>query len=88
MKFEKDKIIGYVWQHVLLLLSMFFMIFGVAFCVRSNLGSGVISSIPMSFMNVILVVAQVLVLRLLDYRPGFRRYIYGLARFIYPKKQW
>ncbi len=23
--------------------------------------------------------------RLLDYRPGFRRYIYGLARFIYPK---
>ena len=24
--------------------------------------------------------------RLLNYRPGFRRYIYGLARFIYPKK--
>lgn len=23
--------------------------------------------------------------RLLDYRPGFRRYIYGLARFIYPR---
>lgn len=26
--------------------------------------------------------------RLLRYRPGFRRYIYGLARFIYPKKEW
>ena len=26
--------------------------------------------------------------RLLDYRPGFRRYIYGLARVIYPKKEW
>lgn len=80
---SKDKIIGFVWQHVLLLLSMFFMTFGVALCVRSNLGSGVISSIPMSFslageaglapeltiggytniMNVILVIAQVIVLR-------------------------
>ena len=80
---SKDKIIGFVWQHVLLLLSMFFMTFGVALCVRSNLGSGVISSIPMSFslageaglapgltiggytniMNVVLVIAQVIVLR-------------------------
>ena len=79
----KEKIIGFAWQHILLLLSMFFMTFGVALCVRSNLGSGVISSIPMSFslageaglapgwtiggytniMNVILVAAQVLVLR-------------------------
>lgn len=62
---------------------MFLMTFGVALCVRSNLGSGVISSIPMSFtlagearlvpawtiggytnlMNVILVLAQVAVLR-------------------------
>ena len=24
--------------------------------------------------------------RLLAYRPGFRRYIYGLARFIYNRK--
>ena len=83
MKMVKDKIVGFVWQHVLLLFSMFFMTFGVALCVRSNLGSGVISSIPMSFtlageaglapgwtiggytnvMNVILVVAQILVLR-------------------------
>lgn len=79
----KEKVIGFVWQHFLLLVSMFFMTFGVALCVRSNLGSGVISSIPMSFslagevgivpgwtiggytniMNVILVAAQILVLR-------------------------
>ncbi|MBD5333007.1 MAG: hypothetical protein HDR97_04615 [Bacteroides sp.] len=82
MKIDKEKIIGFAWQHFLLLLSMFFMTFGVALCVRSNLGSGVISSIPMSFslageaglapgltiggytniMNVILVMAQILVL--------------------------
>ncbi len=62
---------------------MYFMTLGVALCVRSNLGSGVISSIPMAFslageaglapgwtiggytnvMNVILVAAQVLILR-------------------------
>ena len=83
MTMVKEKVIGFVWQHVLLLLSMFFMTLGVALCVRSNLGSGVISSIPMSFtlageaglapgwtiggytnvMNVILVAAQVLILR-------------------------
>lgn len=79
----KEKVIGFVWQHFLLLVSMFFMTFGVALCVRSNLGSGVISSIPMSFslagevglvpgwtiggytniMNIILVAAQILILR-------------------------
>ena len=83
MRIKKEKVVGFIWQHILLLLSMYFMTFGVALCVRSNLGSGVISSIPMSFslageaglapgltiggytniMNVILVVAQILVLR-------------------------
>ena len=83
MTFSKEQVIGFVWQHLLLLLSMFLMTLGVALCVRSNLGSGVISSIPMSFslagearlapgwtiggytniMNVLLVIAQVLVLR-------------------------
>ena len=83
MRISKDVAIGFVWQHLLLLLSMFFMTFGVALCVRSNIGSGVISSIPMSFtlageaglapgwtiggytniMNIILVMAQVVVLR-------------------------
>ena len=79
----KERVIEFLWQHILLLTSMFFMTLGVALCVRSNLGSGVISSIPMAFtlageaglapgwtiggytniMNVILVTAQILVLR-------------------------
>lgn len=83
MKTNKERIIGFAWQHILLLFSMYFMTLGVALCVRSNLGSGVISSIPMAFslageaglapgltiggytniMNVILVVAQILILR-------------------------
>ncbi len=83
MQVKKEKIIGFIWQHILLLFSMYFMTLGVALCVRSNLGSGVISSIPMSFtlageaglapgwtiggytnvMNIILVAAQVLILR-------------------------
>lgn len=83
MRLSKETVIGFVWQHFLLLVSMFFMTLGVALCVRSNLGSGVISSIPMAFslagqaglapgwtiggytnlMNIILVLAQVAVLR-------------------------
>lgn len=83
IKTVKERVIGFCWQHVLLLLSMYFMTLGVALCVRSCLGSGVISAIPMAFsiagadglapgltiggytniMNVILVVAQILVLR-------------------------
>ena len=79
----KEKVVSFLWQHILLMSSMFFMTLGVALCVRSNLGSGVISSIPMAFtlagevglapgwtiggytniMNVILVAAQILVLR-------------------------
>ena len=79
----KKRTIGFVWQHILLLTSMFFMTLGVALCVRSNLGSGVISAIPMAFtlageeglapgltiggytniMNAILVFSQILVLR-------------------------
>lgn len=79
----KYKAIGFIWQHFWLLISMFFMTFGVALCVRSNLGSGTISAIPMVFslageageapsltiggytniMNIILVICQILVLR-------------------------
>lgn len=43
----KTRILGFAWQHLLLIVSLFFMTFGVALCVRSGLGSGVISSIPM-----------------------------------------
>lgn len=43
---SKQRIISFIWQHFLLLLSLNLMTLGVALCVRSNLGSSVISSIP------------------------------------------
>lgn len=42
----KDKITSFLWQHFLLAISLFIMTFGVALCVRSSLGSSVISTIP------------------------------------------
>ncbi|MCM1483468.1 MAG: DUF6198 family protein [Muribaculaceae bacterium] len=42
----KEKITGFVWQQLLLVISLFIMTFGVALCVRSSLGSSVISTIP------------------------------------------
>ena len=42
----KERIISFIWQHILLLLSLFIMTFGVALCVRADLGSSVISTIP------------------------------------------
>ena len=42
----KQKILSFCWQHFLLLISLNLMTLGVALCVRSNLGSSVISSIP------------------------------------------
>ncbi len=79
----KEKIIGFVWQHVWLLVSLFIMTFGVALCVRSALGSSVISTIPFVMtlagaaseapawtigeytyvMNGVLVALQILILR-------------------------
>lgn len=46
---SKEKTVSFVWEHVLLLVSLFFMTAGVALCVRSNLGSSVISSCPLAF---------------------------------------
>lgn len=46
---EKDRYIEFLWQHLLLLISLYLMTLGVALCVRSNLGSSVISSLPMAF---------------------------------------
>lgn len=46
----KDKVISFVWQHVLLLISLFIMTLGVALTIRSGLGSSVISSVPMVMM--------------------------------------
>lgn len=81
---EKERIISFVWQHILLLFSLFVMTIGVAVCVRSMLGSSVISTLPYVFetagkqmpgiprltigqytyvMNVVLVVGQIAVLR-------------------------
>ncbi len=42
----KNKIISFLWQHFLLLISLYVMTLGVAVCVRSQLGSSVISTIP------------------------------------------
>ena len=81
---KKDRIISFLWQHVLLLVSLFIMTLGVAVCVRSMLGSSVISTLPYVFemagkrglgvpeltigqytylMNALLVVGQIAVLR-------------------------
>lgn len=46
----KLRVISFVWQHLLLLVSLFVMTFGVALSIRSSLGSSVISSIPMDMM--------------------------------------
>ena len=43
---KKEEVISFVWQHILLLISLYVMTFGVAACVRSQLGSSVISTIP------------------------------------------
>ena len=79
----KDKIVMFCWQHLLLLVSLWIMTAGVAVCVRSMLGSSVISVLPYVFesagvdgivprltigqytyiMNALLVVGQILVLR-------------------------
>lgn len=79
----KEKIVSFCWQHLLLLLSLFVMTIGVAVCLRSMLGSSVISVLPYVFasagghalvpaltigqytyiMNFVLVLGQILVLR-------------------------
>lgn len=80
---KKERIISFIWQHILLLMSLFMMTLGVALCVKSNLGSSVISSLPFVFslagaegfvpgltiggytiiMNFVLVICQILILR-------------------------
>lgn len=45
----KEKIVSFCWQHLLLLFSLFVMTVGVAVCVRSQLGSSVISVLPYVF---------------------------------------
>lgn len=45
----KKRIVSFVWQHILLTASLYLMTLGVALCIKSNLGSSVISSLPLSF---------------------------------------
>ncbi len=79
----KEKIISFLWQHLLLLISLYLMTLGVVLCVKSCLGSSVISSLPFVFslagttkpvpawtiggytiaMNFVLVICQILILR-------------------------
>lgn len=44
-----DRTSSFLWQHFLLIISMFVMTLGVALCVRSGIGSSVISAIPYVF---------------------------------------
>ncbi|WP_297624971.1 DUF6198 family protein [uncultured Rikenella sp.] len=80
---RKEKIISFLWQHLLLLLSLNLMTLGVVLCIKSSLGSSVISSLPFVFslagatsqvpawtiggytiaMNFVLVFCQILILR-------------------------
>lgn len=44
----KINVRSFLWQHLLLIISLFIMTLGVAVCIRSNFGSSVISSIPLA----------------------------------------
>ncbi len=46
---RKEKAILFLWQHLLLLISLYLMTLGVVLCVKSSLGSSVISSLPFVF---------------------------------------
>ena len=46
---RKDAVISFLWQHLLLLASLYLMTLGVVLCIKSDLGSSVISSLPLSF---------------------------------------
>ncbi len=80
----KERIVSFCWQHLLLLVSLWIMTVGVAVCVRSGVGSSVISVLPYVFesagaqgisvpaltigqytyiMNGVLVLGQIAVLR-------------------------
>lgn len=45
----KNRVISFVWQHVLLLVALYVMTLGVVLCIKSDLGSSVITSLPLSF---------------------------------------
>lgn len=47
--FRREKAVSFLWQHLLLLFSLYLMTLGVVLCVKSSLGSSVISSLPFVF---------------------------------------
>lgn len=49
ISFDKERVVGFIWQQIMLLVSLFFLALGVAVCIRSSLGSSVISSAPYAF---------------------------------------
>ena len=86
LKCRREVAAAFVWQHFLLLISLFLMTLGVALCVRSQMGNSVMTSLPFAFS---LAGAEGMQLdkrigwydRVLAYHPGFLRY--GFARYIY-----
>ena len=46
---KKEKTLSFLWQHFLLLISLYLMTLGVVLCVKSCLGNSVISSLPFVF---------------------------------------
>lgn len=45
---SRERIASFIWQHFLLLISLYMMTLGVVLCIKSDLGSSVISSLPLS----------------------------------------
>lgn len=48
-RLSPGRIYSFIWQHILLIVSLFFMTLGVVLCIKSSLGSSVISSLPFVF---------------------------------------
>jgi len=47
-KYNGLRIYSFIWQHILLLGSLYLMTLGVVLCIKSDLGSSVISALPLS----------------------------------------
>ena len=70
----KNKIISFIWQHILLFVSLYVMTLGGVGTLFAMVYVGVV----VRFVNKYLGWFD----RILANKPGFRRYVYGLARYI------
>ena len=80
----KNNIISFIWQHLLLLVSLYVMTLGVAVCVRSQLGS-VGTLFAMVYVGIVVRTVNKhfgWFDCILAYKPGFRRYVYGLSKHV------